>query len=189
MKIKGSTWVVLIILVVVILILVATLKGDGEGQLITEGEEQVLDTETLSDEELVGFEVEDVATGVTEGMAGPNKGTVIDPADLPDYSVEVSNQAAGSSVTLATVSMAANGWVVIHEDMDGAPGNILGAQRFDAGAYEGGRVELLRSTVSGGRYYAMLHLDDGDKSFDHKLDLAIRDGAGNLVVMMDFIAQ
>jgi len=82
----------------------------------------------------------------------------------------------------------ANGWVVIHESSNGAPGNILGAQRFDAGAYSGGSVELLRDTLAGQTYFAMLHLDNNDKSFDHNTDLPVLDDTER-IVMTSFNAQ
>ncbi|HEY9582806.1 MAG TPA: hypothetical protein VJK09_00640 [Candidatus Paceibacterota bacterium] len=118
--------------------------------------------------------------------AGPNKGTLIDTAPTKS-AVKVSNQLAGSMVKIDNVSLAFDGWVVIHEDRDGTPGNALGAQRFDKGSYAGGQVELARGTVTGGKYYAMLHVDDGDKMFDLKTDLpATQDGT---MVMAVFSAQ
>ncbi|MBI1975493.1 MAG: hypothetical protein HYS59_00650 [Candidatus Vogelbacteria bacterium] len=99
-------------------------------------------------------------------------------AKLTDLSVETLDQPAGSLVIVKRASLARPGWVVIHEDRAGIPGNVLGAALFDRGASMG-TVELLRATVSGGLYYAMLHDDDGDHLFELKQDLPLRatDGA------------
>ncbi|HEY4514933.1 MAG TPA: hypothetical protein VJJ22_02120 [Candidatus Paceibacterota bacterium] len=119
-------------------------------------------------------------------IAGPNKGVLTEIAPTVS-SVMVANQSAGGMVKIDKVSLTSDGWVVIHEDRDGKPGNALGAQRFDKGTYTGGQVELARSTVAGGKYYAMLHMDDGDKMFDLKTDTpTMEDGA---VIMTSFTAQ
>lgn len=89
-------------------------------------------------------------------------------------SIVAPNQPAGYRIILSTVTMANDGWVVIHEDANGVPGNVLGAQRFSAGAYKDGTVELLRNTVEGDTYYAMIHTDDGDKMFDLVKDTPVK---------------
>lgn len=85
-------------------------------------------------------------------------------------SVTAPDQPAGYRAILGTVTIAKDGWVVIHEDASGVPGNVLGAQRFSAGTYENNVVELLRNTTEGNTYYAMVHTDDGDKMFDLEKD-------------------
>jgi len=102
--------------------------------------------------------------------------------------IAVSDQAPGSKVTISLVTLIKDGWVVIHADRDGKPGNILGAQRFNAGENQKGEVELLKPTEEGKVYYAMLHADDGDKMFDHTKDTPVADPQGN-VIMMRFVAS
>ena len=119
--------------------------------------------------------------------AGPNKGTVVSTATPSLAKLNVLDQLAGSMVSVGVVEMPVNGWVVVHEERDGGPGNILGAQRFDAGSYTGGQVELLRTTTIGGKYYVMLHSDNGDKLFDHKLDLPLGSESGTVVAA--FVAK
>jgi len=118
--------------------------------------------------------------------AGPNKG-ILTASVASNNKVIVSDQLAGNMVKIESVSLTFDGWVAVHEDINGQPGNILGAQRFDAGSYSGGQVELARASVTGGKYYVMLHTDDGDKMFDHKLDLPFMENG--LAVMITFIAQ
>jgi len=101
--------------------------------------------------------------------------------------IAVSDQAPGMQVRVELVTFAEDGWVVIHEDLDGQPGIILGAQRFNAGANQSGVVDLLRGTEEGRVYYAMLHRDDGDRQFDHRVDTPVADTQGN-AILMRFIA-
>ena len=84
----------------------------------------------------------------------------------------VNDQPAGMRVMIESVSMDQVGWVVVREDRNGEFGNILGAQRFDIGS-SNGEVELLRNTVEGGTYYAVIYGDDGDMKFDYEKDTPI----------------
>ena len=95
--------------------------------------------------------------------------------------VKVADQAAGNKVILSSVLLEKSTWVVVHEDRDGKPGNILGAHRFNAGVSLG-VVELVRGTTAGGVYYTMLHIDDGERGFDYKKDIPLTDADGNFVL-------
>ncbi|MBI2056098.1 MAG: hypothetical protein HYT37_01855 [Candidatus Sungbacteria bacterium] len=95
--------------------------------------------------------------------------------------IAMNEQAAGMSVAVANVSLPVSGWVAIHEDAGGKPGKILGARRFEKGTHAG-VVELLRKTEDGKAYYAMLHADDGDRLFDAKKDMPMKDVSGAAVM-------
>lgn len=88
----------------------------------------------------------------------------------------VSDQPAGSVVSVG-VKSGKSVWVAVHEEQDGKPGRILGAQLFPAGD-RAGVVDLLRGTVEGKKYFVMAHADDGDRSFDLRKDIPITDEAG-----------
>ena len=88
-------------------------------------------------------------------------------------SITVNDQLAGLRVDIGEFTLAKNGWIVIYEDNNGKPGNILGAHRYNAGTYEKGEVNLLRNTEEGSVYYAMIHSDNGDKKFDYKDDTPV----------------
>jgi len=103
-----------------------------------------------------------------------------------ENTISVVDQPAGLKVIIESATLAEQGWVVIHEDRDGAPGNILGAQRFEPGT-SAGEVELLRNTVEGGLYYAMLHGDDGDGQFDYTKDLAIMENDAPVMVTFNAV--
>lgn len=104
-----------------------------------------------------------------------------------ENAIAVDDQDAGSTATVRSATLSEEGWVVIHEDWNGKPGNILGARRLLAGTHQAVVVELLRSTEGGKVYYAMLHRDDGDKAFAHTRDLPVLD-AGGSPIMMRFVA-
>ena len=101
--------------------------------------------------------------------------------------ISVNDQPEGVRVALNAVSFEESGWAVIHEDDTGKPGRILGAQLFDKGTTTPGTVDLLRGTLAGNTYYAMLHHDNGDHAFDPKKDEPIV-GDDGLPVMMKFQA-
>lgn len=106
---------------------------------------------------------------------------------LGGNAIAVNDQPPGMRVEVSLVSLAADGWVVVHEDLNGKPGRILGAQRFNAGQNQTGAADLLRGIEEGRVYYAMLHADDGDRQFDHQKDLPLRDPQGN-AILMRFVA-
>jgi hypothetical protein len=101
------------------------------------------------------------------------------------YSVRVDDQPAGIVVFLSSMSLRETGWIAVHEDREGAPGNILGAQRFFGGNYpQGGSVELQRGTQPDAIYYVMMHIDDGVDGFDHALDVPFQSKSGELIMDM-----
>ena len=101
--------------------------------------------------------------------------------------ISVKNQAAGLKVVLEKAAFETAGWVVIHEEDNSAPGRILGAQLFDAGTWADGTVDLLRGTLAGQSYYAVLHSENGDRAFDPKTDTPIL-GADGTPVLSKFSA-
>jgi hypothetical protein len=182
---KKEHWLYLVIAILAVWLIASymqepedstTSPSDDSGLNINEGDEGdsgVDDSPSGADSE---SEPAPVSGASESSPAGPNKGVMVSTSVPVVAMVSVQDQSAGDMVAIGRVDMTVDGWVVIHEDRDGAPGNILGAQRFDAGSYSGGQVELLRGTVAGGKYYVMLHADDGDKMFDHKLDMPITSG-------------
>lgn len=127
-----------------------------------------------------------IESPLTGGSAGPNKGTLTDIAPIKS-AILVSNQPAGGMVKIDNVALTFDGWVVVQEEVNGAAGWILGAQRFDKGTYAGGQVELLRPSKAGLTYRVTLYMDNGDKVFDHKVDTPAMDGGS--VVTAKFVAQ
>lgn len=98
--------------------------------------------------------------------------------------VTIDDQLFGDSIVVKSIDLSGDSWLAIHEDLNGKPGNILGAAWFPQGV-SSGAVELQRPTVNGGVYYAMLHADkqtrgdDGHKVFDYKIDTPLTDETGD----------
>lgn len=86
--------------------------------------------------------------------------------DAPDAEAGITaeDQPLGvdATVTVASVSAPEPGWVVIHADEDGEPGEILGFQPVDAGESTDVRVELDPTRLTG-TLHAMLHVDAGEE--------------------------
>ena len=97
--------------------------------------------------------------------------------------VVMSDQFPGNVVYLSSVQLAKPGWVVIHKDNAGQPGDVIGSTYFAAGINPG-KITLTAATVEGGVYYAMLHNDDGDKAFDITKDLPLKDSKGNVIMKL-----
>ncbi len=97
--------------------------------------------------------------------------------------VSLLDQYPGNVVYLTSVQLVAPGWVVIHEDNSGQPGDIIGSAYFDKGINPG-KITLTKSMVDGRTYYAMLHSDDGDKKFNATKDLPLKNTAGSIIMQI-----
>jgi hypothetical protein len=99
-------------------------------------------------------------------------------------SVNVSDQAAGSAVRVAMVTLSQRGWLAARD----SSGKILGAARFEPGSNTGVSIPLLRPTVSGEKYQVLVYIDDGDNSFDLHKDTLVMNADGS-VARTTFSAQ
>ncbi len=96
-------------------------------------------------------------------------------------SIVMSDQYPGNVVYLSSVQLQKAGWVAIHKDNAGTPGDIIGTAFVPAGVSPV-KVTLSQPIVDGGTYYAMLHSDNGDSKFDASTDLPLKDAAGNVIM-------
>ncbi len=124
--------------------------------------------------------VADVEKVDTTGLETPNEtvkkggAAVVPVLTLGKSFVSVDDQPAGDLVQLTSVSLERDGWVAILESTDGQLGNVLGARRFPKGTSQG-NIELLRGTVPGTLYYAVLYSDDGNRIFELGTDAQLVD--------------
>jgi hypothetical protein len=106
---------------------------------------------------------------------------------LVEVTLSVDNQAPGKTVFVKELRAEKPVWVVIVENNNGEHGNILGAGLFDVGE-SAGLVELLRGTVQGGTYYAVMHNENSnltqDRLFEPELDLPILYSNNQVVEVM-----
>lgn len=118
-------------------------------------------------EEPAVSEHEDVNT-TTSGMRA-EENAVVTPEQRP-----------GNTVTVAQVYLAAPGYVVIHEDINGQPGTILGSSSLlQAGESGAVVVTLSRPSRDGERLHAMLHAEMNDNStFDAPSDTPVQSRLG-----------
>ncbi len=127
---------------------------------------------------------EDINMELVDGNAELNKEITEDDVAVTsgENSVSVNNQPAGFRVVVGEFVLSQDGWLVVKEDINGVPGNILGAQRYNAGVYNSGIVELLRNTEEGEVYYVSIFSDDGDRKFDLSLDSEVLDKKGEPIL-------
>lgn len=100
--------------------------------------------------------------------------------------IVVNDQDADSvSVLVASASLRATGYVIIHEDNGGLPGAIIGiGQLLQPGTYK--NISVISNKLRPGvTYIAMLHGDDGNGIFNEANDKPLNDNAGN-AVMVEF---
>ncbi|MBI4094096.1 hypothetical protein HY417_03980 [Candidatus Kaiserbacteria bacterium] len=97
-----------------------------------------------------------------------------------ENAVVVMEQKPGSNITASSVFLASPGFLVIHEDVGGAPGAILGASALlQAGESTSVDVVLNRATRDHERLHAMLHSDvDGSGSFAASTDTPVQSSLG-----------
>ena len=84
-----------------------------------------------------------------------------------DNAIVVTEQRPGSTANISLAVLGGDGYVVVHEMMNGELGASIGASALlPKGESESVVVSLSKSLEVGKKYSAMLHLDDGDKVFD-----------------------
>ncbi|MEK7464136.1 MAG: hypothetical protein AAB610_03395 [Patescibacteria group bacterium] len=97
--------------------------------------------------------------------------------------VVVTDQFPGNIVYLSSVQLTKPGFVVIHKDNAGVPGDVIGYQYFDKGINPG-KITLNAATTDGGIYYAVLYSDDGDRVFSATKDLPLKDASKNTIMKL-----
>jgi hypothetical protein len=101
--------------------------------------------------------------------------------------VSVDSQNAGLSVHISSLSVSAPTWVVIFDNVNGNPGNALGAKMFFPGETSG-TVDLLRGTIAGKSYFVGEYVDDGDHKFSKQSDSQVKTVAG-VPLMVQFTVR
>lgn len=103
-------------------------------------------------------------------------------------SVEVVDQELTNvrEVTIKRIVSDGAGFIVIHEDNNGAPGAVLGHALLSSGPNREVKVSLSRDAINGETFYAMLHKDDpadGQYTFDGQNgeDGPVSDANGNII--------
>jgi len=90
-----------------------------------------------------------------------------------EETISTNDQSAGDVVVVDSVVVSGTSWIAVRDLDNGEIGNILGAQRLEAGEYSDVEVELLRPTEAGEEYVAVIFEDDGDLAFDYESDATV----------------
>lgn len=120
-------------------------------------------------------------------LATPASQTGYRPVDVGGGSISVENQPDDLQSVTLDAELAEPGWITIHESMSGAPADIIGTSEYlEAGVHEDLMISLDQPMSSGFRYIALLHVDDGDRTFVVLDDLPVM--VNGEVVRPDFLA-
>lgn len=169
---KSGGWLMFVI-GLIIGVLVMWIFGGTKG---SEDATKTSELSTTTAEDLVGEVGEEVSTNLGQVEVAPTENTTVGTDSLT-----VQNQSSGATVFIETLNVTASTWVAVHDvKSDGTLGNILGARRFEPGM-RSGVVELLRNTVSGTNYSAVMYRDNGDREFNKNTDTKITNVAGSLI--------
>jgi len=105
--------------------------------------------------------------------------------------LNINEQKVGKVATVSFVVLEKGGYVVIHEMSKGAPGKIIGASALlGAGESSNVSVSLSSALEDGKSYIAMLHVDNGDGTFDATSDAPVKsDDMDGAIIMMEFQAS
>lgn len=92
------------------------------------------------------------------------------------------------SVTVASVYMTVPGWLVIHTEVDGKPGPVIGHTALPQGESKDIKVEIDESDATS-TLFAMLHVDEGViGTYEFPgADAPVKDG--DMIVMVPFSTE
>jgi hypothetical protein len=122
------------------------------------------------------------------GAEAEAEGPVPDAGDVPtvvldEAELEAEDQSGdGTSVVVAEVELPGDtsGHVVVHLDVDGELGPVLGSAAVQPGETEELTVPLETPTEPPATLVAVLHVDDGDGAFDPDTDPRVLDDDGEV---------
>lgn len=104
-------------------------------------------------------------------------------------SIYVTDQLSGSAqITIGYAIFEKPGFIVVRDDQNGLPGNVIGVSGRLSGRVEHPSMDLNESLKADRVYYAELVADDGDGVFEESKDLSVNDKTKS-VVLMSFLAK
>lgn len=165
---KNQKMIITVVLVVLIVLVGFTLFNgkDSSSEKDTDDTAQVIDNNTTASSSIK-----------EQGAEG-----------LSVTGIKVEEQNPGRIVVVNQVLIDAPGWVVIREDANGRPGNILGARLFGKGS-NSGVIQLLNSMKVGKSYFAVVHKDNGNEAFELAKDTILKDANGTEVMTKFAVTQ
>lgn len=108
------------------------------------------------------------------------------PVDVGGGSLSAPEQTSLETVSLSA-TLAAPGWVTIHQSIGAAPAAIIGTSDYlPAGTYDNLVIKLTEPMLPDYKFIALLHVDDGDQIFASHTDLPVK--FNDAVVRVDFLS-
>lgn len=110
--------------------------------------------------------------------------------NIESDAIDVKDQQPGSVVIVSSVNLIRKGYVVIHDNNSGRPGNIIGNSRIlQEGTSYFVRVGLIRPAKNNETLFAVMYEDSGDGVFSPSIDTAFKSEAGDVVFKRFVISQ
>jgi len=145
---------------------------------------------SVAQAELAAKEAE--LTVTQQALAEANAKIAITPTVIPiiitgENGLYVEDQSVGNSVSTRVAVMAAPGYVVIHNAVNGQPAAVIGVSALlPAGRSDNVVISLAESTTANSTYIAMLHADEGSGIYSTLIeDKPVLDEDG-LPIMVQF---
>ena len=118
-------------------------------------------------------------TAPSEQAGTEQNGQVVSLTD----SIFVANQKPGRFVNVGRAALSKKGFVTIHQEEAGAPGAIIGfSSPLNPVESKNLSVTLNRKSVVGESFYAMIHWDNSNGTFNPAEDAAATDKNGDIVM-------
>lgn len=128
-------------------------------------------------EEAEEAETEEMMETETTETEATDEEVVVSTPTLPvgDGSVEVRNQAAGTSVELTSATYpVSEGWIGVRDYNNGQLGSLLGVARFsESQGLVPSAITLQRATAAGMTYAVVVYTESGDRQFNLAEDTQI----------------
>jgi hypothetical protein len=114
-------------------------------------------------------------TSAPSETTNPDAGKPSNTLETGDAAVRVSDQRAGSSVTLGSVTFPTDeGWIGVRDYANDEIGNILGVARYSKSAgLTPKSIDLVRPTIAGHEYAIVFFKSNGDRTFSSTVDTQI----------------
>lgn len=104
-------------------------------------------------------------------------------------SIFVVNQKPGRFVNVDRATLSKKGYVAIHKEEAGVPGAIIGfSNLLNPVESKNFSITLNRKSVAGENFYAMIHWDNDNGTFNPAEDMPAKDKDGNIVMVKFMIS-
>ena len=127
---------------------------------------------------------EDITDTLLENDASPRVQNFENMLLSGEDAIFVDDQKSGNNeVVVGLVVLSQPGFVVVHKDDDGLPGEIIGSSIWLEGEVEDFYVSVSESLETDAIYYAVLYADNGDQEFNASVDKMTENESGAIVLM------